>query len=422
MEAIGAIRQAINGMGRWRLSRQLYFLGPGFLISVGYMDPGNWATDLAAGSSYGYRLLWVVLMANLIAILLQYLSAKLGLVTGRSLAEHCRLHYRRPVRIALWILAELAMMATDLAEVLGVAIGLHLLFGIPILWGAILGAGGAFLILWLSRLGYRAVEFAIIGLVAIIGICYVIEILLARPAFGPIVAGTLIPNSAVLEPEGALIAAGILGATVMPHNVYLHSAIVRRDWQGESQTSALRYTLIDTVVSLNAAFFVNAAILIMGAAVFHQAGLRIESLEEAYRTLEPLLGSLASGAFGIALIASGLSSTTTGTLAGQEILTGFTGLRINVWLRRLITISPALIIIALGVDTLQALILSQVVLSLQLPFASIPLVLFTDNRRILGPHANATLTRLIAWLAVLMVVGLNLLLLYLVFTGQAAAV
>ncbi len=422
MDAVGAIRQAIDGMGRWRLSRQLYFLGPGFLISVGYMDPGNWATDLAAGSSYGYRLLWVVLLSNLIAILLQYLSAKLGLITGRGLADHCRLHYSRPVRIVLWILAELAMMATDLAEVLGVAIGLNLLFGIPILWGAIIGAIGAGLILWLSRHGYRAVEFAIIGLVAIIGLCYVIEIFLARPAFGPVLAGTLIPNSAVLEPEGALIAAGILGATVMPHNVYLHSAIVRRDWKGETQTSALRYTLIDTVVSLNAAFFVNAAILIMGAAVFHQAGLRIESIEEAYRTLEPLLGSLASGAFGIALIASGLSSTTTGTLAGQEILTGFTGLRINVWLRRLITIAPALIIIALGVDTLRALILSQVVLSLQLPFAAIPLVLFTDSRRILGPYANSPFTRLIAWLAVLMVVALNLFLLYLVFTGQGGAV
>lgn len=395
------------------LKRALLFFGPAFVISVGYMDPGNWGTDIEGGARFGYRLLWVIFLANLMAILLQVLAAKLGLATGKSLPEVCRDHYPRWASRGLWVTAELAAMATDLAEFLGGAVGFNLLFGIPLFPAALLTGIVISLILLLERYGFRKVEMVIIGLIAVIGFGYMAEILLAKPPFPQILHGLFVPSL----PMGAtLVAVGIIGATVMPHNLYLHSALiqtrVRPSNSLQRKKRVYRLAVLDAFVALNGAFFVNAAILVMSASAFAGGKLAEYSLESAHRTLTPLLGSLAGGAFALALLASGIASSTTATMAGQVIMEGFIHHKMNVWLRRFITMLPTLLIIGLGIDPLQILVLSQVSLSFQLPFAVIPLVLFTSNPQIMGPFTNHRVTKILAWIATAVIIGLNVVLLY----------
>lgn len=405
--------------GSWAvIQRALVFFGPAFVVSVGYMDPGNWGTDIEGGARFGYRLLWVILMANGMAILMQILSAKLGLATGKSLPQVCRDHYPRWLSVSLWGTAELATMATDLAEFLGGAVGFYLLFGIPLFPAALLTGVIVSLILLLEHYGFRKVELVIIGLIAVIGFGYMLEIWLSKPDWGQIGHGLLVPSI----PIGAtLVAVGIIGATVMPHNLYLHSALIQTRVRPSDSLArkkqVYRLTIMDSFVALNGAFLVNAAILVMSAAAFAGGRLHAYSLESAHQTLTPLLGPLAGVAFAVALLASGVASSTTATLAGQVIMEGFLHHKINVWLRRVVTMVPSLIIIGLGLDPLKILVLSQVSLSFQLPFAMIPLVLFTNNPKIMGEFTNNRLTQGLAWLSTLIILGLNGVLLYQIFTG-----
>ncbi len=391
----------------------LAFSGPAYLVSVGYMDPGNWGTDLAGGAQFGYQLLWVLVMSNAMAILLQTLSARLGIVRGRDLAQACREHYPRPVNLALWALCEIAIAACDLAEVLGSAIGLKLLFGVPLLVGVVVTALDTFMVLWLQRFGMRVLEAFILSLVTVIGVCFLLEIVLARPVWGEVVGG-LVPH---LTTDSLYVAIGILGATVMPHNLYLHSALVQTRRIGSSEGAkrqACKYNLVDSVVALNAALLVNAAILVVAAAVFFKRGIVVKEIEQAQNLLAPLLGTtVASIAFAIALISSGQSSTITGTMAGQIVMEGYLSIRLRPWVRRLVTralaIIPAVITIAVAGDqaTYKLLILSQVILSLQLPFAVVPLIHFTSDRERMGSFANARWVKALAWLAAIIIVGLN---------------
>jgi manganese transport protein len=417
-EELTRVREIFRRYGSWMvIKRAMLFFGPAFVVSVGYMDPGNWGTDIEGGARFGYALLWVILLANLTAILMQILSAKLGIATGKTLPEVCRDHYPRWMSIALWVTAELAAMATDLAEFLGGAMGFYLLFGIPLFPAALLTGAVISLILLLERYGFRKVELAVIGLIAVIGIVYFIEIWLAKPALNEILQGFK-PSM----PLGAtLVAVGIIGATVMPHNLYLHSALiqtrVRPTDSLERKKSTYRFAILDSVIALNGAFFVNAAILIMAAAVFSKGRISDYSLEAAHQTLTPLLGPLAGAAFAIALLASGLSSSTTATMAGQVIIEGFLHYKVNVWLRRLVTMIPSLIVIGLGLDPLQILVLSQVSLSFQLPFAMIPLVLFTSNRNIMGIFVNTRTIKVLAAIATAVILGLNIVLLLEILRG-----
>jgi manganese transport protein len=382
------------------------------------MDPGNWGTDIQGGSDFGYRLLWVLLLSNLMAILLQSLSAKLGIVTGKTLAENCRDRFSRPVSLVLWGIAEVAMMATDLAEFLGAALGFYLLFGIPMFASGLLTGVAVFLILGLYRYGYRAVEYLIIGFVAIIGWCYLIELFLARPDLGAIAYHTLVPS---LDGRSLYVAIGMLGATVMPHNLFLHSGLVQTrlsPGQKHSRQELFRFAIVDAVMALNGAWLVNSAILIMSAAVFFKHGIPVSSIGQAHATLTPLLGGLSSTVFAIALLASGLSSSTTGTIAGQMVIEGFLQVRFSVWLRRLITMIPALVVIGLGLDELKLLVLSQVVLSFALPFAVIPLILFTARRELMGEFVNRPLTNGLAAVAAAVIIFLNVLLLYQLLGGE----
>jgi len=434
--------------GTW-LRRLFAFAGPAYLVSVGYMDPGNWATDLAGGARFGYQLVWVLLMSNLMAVLLQTLSARLGVVTGKDLAQACRDYYPAWVSYPLWLLCEVAIIACDLAEVLGAAIGLKLLFGLPLLWGVMITALDVLLLLALSRLGMRRMEAFIVVLVATIGVCFAIEILLSKPEIAAMLRGFIprgedgrigfLRRSAGggwsvlgLNPESLYIAMGILGATVMPHNLYLHSALVQsRDVAAsiEGKRQACRMNLVDSVVALNCAFFVNAAILVLAGAVFHQTGHQnVARLEDAHRLLAPLLGTtLASVLFAVALLCSGQSSTITGTLAGQIVMEGFLRIRIRPWLRRLISrglaIIPAALFIAIrgagAVDDL--LVLSQVVLSLQLSFAVIPLVTFTTDRGKMGEFANPPWVMVLACLTTTIILGLNAKLVFQEVAGWFAA-
>ena len=396
------------------------FFGPAYLVSVGYMDPGNWATDLAGGSQFGYQLIWVLLMSNLMALLLQSLSARLGIVQGRDLAQCNRETYPKGVNFVLYILAEIAIAATDLAEVLGMAIGLQLLLDIPLIWGVGITLLDTFLLLYLQRLGMRKMEAFIISLVAVIAGCFLIEIFLAKPDFGEIAKGFApsIPNNTALY-----IAIGIIGATVMPHNLYLHSALVQtrkvaRD--EKSLRSAIKFNTIDSAIALNMAFFVNAAILILAGAVFYTAGhVEVAALKDAHQLLAPLLGSTwASHLFAIALIAAGQSSTVTGTLAGQIVMEGYLRLRINPILRRLITrllaiIPAALVILIMGESHVdQMLIFSQVLLSMQLAFAIVPLIHFVSDRKNMGVFTINKKTKAAAWLIATIIVALNLKLVY----------
>jgi manganese transport protein len=420
--------------GTW-LRRLFAFAGPAYLVSVGYMDPGNWATDLAGGARFGYQLIWVLLASNLMAVLLQTLSARLGVVTGKDLAQECRDSYPRALAVPLWVIAELAIVACDLAEVLGAAIGLKLLFGLPLLWGVVITGLDVLLLLGLSRFGMRRIEAVILVLIATLGACFAFEIALSQPALGEILRAFLprgddgrpsllapVPGGgwSVLGLHGGslYIAMGMLGATVMPHNLYLHSALVQSravERSDVAKREAARMNLVDSVVALNAAFFVNAAILVLAATVFHGTGHEdVARLEDAHRLLAPLLGTTAASVvFAIALLSSGQSSTITGTLAGQVVMEGFLRLRLQPWLRRIISrglaIVPAALVIGLsgpgGVDAL--LVLSQVVLSLQLSFAVIPLVTFTSDRRRMGVFVNPPWLTTLSWLVALFIAALN---------------
>lgn len=389
------------------LPRVFPWLGPAFVSAVAYIDPGNFATNIAGGASFGHRLLWVPLWSNLMAILIQYLSAKLGIVTGRTLPENCREHFSRRANGVLWLAAEAAAMATDLAEILGGALGLHLLFGLPLWLGALLTGAAVFAILGLERAGFRRLEAGITAFLAVVGLSYAVELFLVRPEWGAVARGMLVPS---LDARSAYVAVGMLGATVMPHVVYLHSALVlpRRRLLGAGwERRHLRHELADILVAMNGAWLINSAVIVLAAATFFRHGAPIASLEEAYRTLSPLLGPVASGAFGLALLASGLASAAVGTLAGQVILAGFVGVRVGVFLRRLITMVPALAVILAGIDPSRALIFSQVILSFALPFALVPLFLLTRRRSLMGEHANARLTDVLAGAAIVVITGLN---------------
>ena len=401
------------------LRKLVAFAGPGFLVAVGYMDPGNWATDLAAGSRYNYTLLFVIMLSNLMAILLQSLCIKLGVVTGRDLAQACRDHFSRPVSIFLWILAEIGIAACDLAEVIGSAIALQLLFHIPLLWGVCITAGDVLLILFLENKGFRYIEAIVVTLVATIGLCFGLEILFSRPELTGILGNLLIPSLDLVRNRDMLyIGIGILGATVMPHNLYLHSAVVQtRDFDRTpaGKREAIKYCNIDSAVALTFALFINAAILIVSAAVFYRSGNnQVAEIQDAYKLLSPLLGvGAASGIFAIALLASGQNSTLTGTLAGQIVMEGFLNLRVKPWLRRLITrliaIIPTVIVTAYWGEsgTARLIIFSQVILSFQLSFAVFPLVMFTSSKLKMGEFVNSTWLKTVSWSVAVLIAVLN---------------
>ncbi len=409
--------------GMW-FRRLLACVGPGYMVSVGYMDPGNWATDLAGGAAYGYTLLFVIMLSNLMAILLQALAARLGIVTGRDLAQACRAYYPKPVNFALWIACELAIMACDLAEVIGTAIALQLLFHIPLLVGSILTGLDAILLLFLMNRGFRYLEAFVVAMLAIIFTCFIIQIVAAQPAVGELMHSMFIPSPEIVtNPAMLYIAIGIIGATVMPHNLYLHSSIVQtRDYEktDDGKRDAIKWATIDSTVALMLALFVNAAILIVAAAAFHGTGHQdVADIGQAFQLLSPLLGlGIASILFAIALLASGVNSTVTATLAGQIVMEGFLRLRIPHWARRLITrclaIVPVVIAIGLygekGADKL--LVFSQVILSIQLPFAAIPLVQFVSSRKKMGNLAIGPWVAVLAWIVTALILVLNFKLLY----------
>ncbi|SEM69390.1 Nramp family divalent metal transporter [Paenibacillus sp. OV219] len=406
----------------------LAFAGPGYLVAVGYMDPGNWATDLAGGSKFGYTLLAVILLSNLMAILLQALAGKLGIVTGRDLAQACRDHYTKPVAMGLWVMCEIAIAACDLAEVIGSAIALNLLFGIPLIAGVAITVLDVLLVLLLQNKGFRYIEALVIVLIVTIGGCFLIEIFWSQPEIGAVMKGFIPSSQIITNPEMLYIAIGILGATVMPHNLYLHSSIVQtRQFEQTAlgKRQAIKYSTWDSTIALFFALFINAAILIISAATFHTTGhTDVADIGEAYGLLSPMLGTAAASVlFGVALLASGQNSTLTGTLAGQIVMEGFLNLRVAPWLRRLITrliaIIPAVIVTWLyGANgTMQLLILSQVILSLQLSFAVIPLVKFTSDKKKMGEFVNKPWMKWLSWTVAIVIAGLNLYLLYQTFNG-----
>jgi manganese transport protein len=408
----------------------LAFAGPGFLVAVGYMDPGNWATDLAAGAKFNYSLLFVIMISNLMAILLQSLCIKLGVATGRDLAQACRDHFSRPVTFVLWVMCEIAIAACDLAEVIGSAIGLQLLFGIPLIWGVCITAGDVLIILYLQNRGFRYIEALVITLIGVVGICFGLEILFSRPEMAAIAKGFFVPSTQLFKNNEMLyIGIGILGATVMPHNLYLHSSIVQTrnfDRTPEGKREAIKFSSIDSAVALTLALFVNAAILIVSAAVFYRSGhSEVAEIGEAYKLLSPLLGVTgASTLFALALLASGQNSTLTGTLAGQVVMEGFLNIRLKPWLRRLITrlvaIIPAIIVTVLMGEsgTARLLILSQVILSMQLSFAVFPLVLFTSDKKKMGEFVNPPWVKSLAWTTAIVIAGLNAWLLIQIFRSN----
>ncbi|WP_040931947.1 Nramp family divalent metal transporter, partial [Paenibacillus larvae] len=413
--------------GFWR--KFFAFAGPGSLVAVGYVDPGNWATSIAGGARFGYTLLFVILVSNLIAMLLQSLSAKLGIVTGRDLAQATRDAVGKKSAIVLWILTELAIIATDLAEVIGSAIALNLLFGIPLLFGILITTVDVLLLLLLQKKGFRIIESIVIVLMATIFFVFVFEVIISKPQVSALLGGYLPKAEIITNPDMLFISLGILGATVMPHNLYLHSSIVQtRQYKRtrEGRKEAVKFSVLDSTLSLTLAFFVNSAILILGAAAFFGTGLDVSEIEGAYELLSPTLGvGIASTLFAVALLASGQNSTITGTLTGQIVMEGFVNLRITPWLRRMITrliaVVPAFIVtwIAGSKGTGELLLWSQVVLSLQLPFAVIPLVLFTSDKRKMGEFTNPMWIKVLAWVSTAVIVALNVFLVgYILLTGQ----
>jgi len=414
-------QSVLDGKGKkgW-FKRLLPFLGPAFIASVAYMDPGNFATNIQGGAQFGFMLLWVILASNLIAMLVQTLSAKLGIASGKNLAEHCRDRFPRTTVVPLWILAEVVAMATDLAEFLGAALGFNLLLGIPLWIAGILTAIATFLILGLERFGFRPLEAVITALVGVIAVSYLVETILDKPPLAQVAQGFFVPRLA--GAESALLAVGILGATVMPHAIYLHSSLTQSRIVAREPSKLrrlFRFEVADVAIAMGLAGLINAAMLIMAASTFFQHGMTgVGSIEEAHRTLEPLLGKAASWIFALSLLASGLSSSTVGTMAGQVIMKGFLRRQIPSWVRRLATMVPSLIVIALGLDPTRTLVISQVVLSFGLPFAIIPLALFTAKREVMGVLVNRRLTTLAAAAAAALVVLLNLYLLYQTFFGR----
>jgi manganese transport protein len=398
----------------------LRFLGPAFIVSVAYIDPGNFATNISGGSVFNYNLVWVILWSNIMAVFLQSLSAKLGIATGRNLPEMCSKTFSRKTNWFFWIEAELAAMATDLAEFLGGTLGLYLLFRIPMIYAGLLTGIFTFIIVYMEKYGQRVVEWIIGTLVAVITIAYTIELFLAKPEWAQVGIHTLIPS--LPNGQAVLIAVGMLGATVMPHVIYLHSQLVQarnnKNDTEEQKRKHLRMERIDIVIAMNIAFLVNTAMVIVAAAVFFRNGMAVDTIEQAHKSLEPLLGTLSSGAFGIALLASGLSSSAVGTMAGQTIMKGFVGLNIPINIRRLVTMTPALIIIALGVNPMKALVISQVALSFALPFAIVPMMLITSRRDLMGSFVNKRSTKIAGWIITILIVGLNAVLVYLTLTGR----
>lgn len=395
-----------------------WFVGPAFVASVAYMDPGNFATNIEGGARFGYQLLWVLLWSNAMAILVQYLAAKLGIATGKTLPENCRAEYSRPVYLGLWVAAEISAMATDLAEFLGAALGFYLLFGIPMLPAALLTGVAVMLILKVEQAGFQWLERLIIGFVGVIGIAYAYEVFISKPRWMPILHHVVVPQ---LQGSSIYIAVAMLGATVMPHVVYLHSALVlpRREPADREEHHHRKMELLDVLLAMNGAWLINSAMLIMAAAVFFGHSMSSYSIEAAHATLIPLLGKYAAVIFGVALLASGLSSSSVGTMAGQVILQGFLKVRMNIFVRRLITMIPAILVIAWGLDPLKTLVLSQAVLSFCLPFALVPLLLMTRRRDLMGTHANRPITNWLAALTVAVILALNGWLLVSIFTGSA---
>src|SRR5271154_6764548 len=406
---VADIREVLAGKRSWR--SPLLFAGPAVIVSIAYMDPGNFATNIQAGAKYGYGLLWVVLLANVAAMLFQALSAKLGIVTGRNLAEMCRDHFPRPVVWAMWVVSEIAAMATDLAEFLGGAIGLSLLFHFPLLAGMIVTAIVTYGLLMCETYGFRPLELIIGSIVSIICLCYLVEMFIAPVDWAAAAFHTVTPQLA--DAEALLLAVGIIGATVMPHAIYLHSGLMQARVPARDTTERrkiLRFSNREVVVALAVAGLVNMAMVMMASSAFHAGHPEVAQIETAYYTLTPLLGGAAAGVFLLSLIASGVSASTVGTMAGQMIMQGFTGFRIPVWLRRLITMVPAFVVVALGANTTNALVISQVVLSIALPLPMISLIIFTSRADIMGSFANSKLTRVAAVIATAVVLGLNVVL------------
>lgn len=415
LESTAAVLEGTSDKGRW--ASLLPFLGPAFIAAVAYIDPGNFATNIQGGAQYGYLLLWVIAVSNLMAMLIQALSAKLGIATGKNLPELIRLHFPRPLTWVLWVLAEIVAMATDLAEFLGAAVGLYLLFGIPLFPAGLLTGVATFVILALQRYGARPLEAVITAMVGLIGTCYLVEMVLGRPDLGAAGASLLQPRFE--GGESVLLATGILGATVMPHVIYLHSALTqgRIVPQNAGQARRLyRLELVDVVIAMGVAGLINGAMLMTAAATFWSRGVDVTAgddiIMEAYRTLTPLLGNAASTIFAVSLLASGLASTAVGTMAGQVIMQGFIGRHIPIWLRRLVTMAPALVVIAMGVDTTRTLVISQVVLSFGIPFALVPLVMFTRRRDLMGDLVNRRVTTAAMVVVAAVIIALNIFLLW----------
>jgi manganese transport protein len=420
VETVDAASKILAGESEKRgLARLLPFLGPAFVASVAYIDPGNYATNIQGGAQFGYVLLWVVVASNLMAMLIQALSAKLGIATGMNLAEHCRAHFSPRVVRGMWVVMEIVAMATDLAEFVGAAVGFNLLFGIPLWIAGLLTAVATFLILGLERYGFRPLEAVITALVGVISVSYLIETVLDRPDWGLVLFHAVVPQ--FRGRESVLLATGILGATVMPHVIFLHSSLTqgRIVAHDEDQMRRLfRYEVLDVVIAMGLAGLINAAMLIMAAATFFNRGLtHIGTIEEAHRTLQPLLGSAASWIFAISLLASGLSSSSVGTMSGQVVMQGFLHRQIPVWVRRLVTIIPSLTVILLGLDPTNTLVVSQVILSFGLPFAIIPLVMFTRRPEVMGALVNRRITTVIISIIAALIVILNAFLLYQTFSG-----
>ncbi len=414
-ETIRAATEVLSGKSKKGFFRRLLpFLGPAFIACVAYIDPGNFATNIQGGANFGYLLVWVIIASNLMAMLIQILSAKLGIATGLNLAEMCREYFPGPVVWVMWGLAEIVAMATDLAEFLGAALGFQLLFHIPLLWGGILTGIVTFIILGLGRYGFRPLEAIITALVGVIALCYVIEIFFAQPDWGIISYHAIAPEFS--GTESIVLASGILGATVMPHVIYLHSALT----QGRIITREprllnrlIRYEMIDVLLAMGLAGFVNVAMLVMAAATFYHAGLiDIDTIEGAYRTLMPLLGNAASWVFAVSLLASGISSSTVGTMSGQIIMQGFLHRQIPLWIRRVVTMLPSLVVIALGFEPTRTLVISQVILSFGIPFALIPLIMFTRRKDIMGVLVNHRLTTIAASIVAGLIIMLNIFLLH----------
>ena len=414
-----ALQILSEGGGKGRLASLLPFMGPAFIASVAYIDPGNFATNIQGGAQFGYTLLWVIAASNLMAMLLQTLSAKLGIATGLNLAELCRDHFRRPVVLTMWVVMEIVAIATDLAEFIGAAVGFNLLLGIPLWVAGLLSAVATFLILGLERYGFRPLEAVITALVGIVSVSYLVETVLDKPAWGVLLYHTVVPQFS--GGESVLLATGIVGATVMPHAIYLHSALTQGRIvvkQPSRQKRLFHYELVDVVVAMGIASLVNMAMLIMAASTFFKHGLTgVGTLENAYHTLQPLLGRASGVIFAISLLASGLSSCAVGTMAGQIMMQGFLRRRIAIWIRRLVTILPSMAVILMGLDPTRTLVISQVVLSFGLPFAIVPLIMFTRRKDVMGELVNSPAVTAIAATMGAMILALNVYLVYQIFAG-----